>query len=368
MLKFAKHVPPLLFENRLTELTYFTTDACNMKCRHCFVHEALNNRRQHLSVEEISRIGAHVPAMQRVHLGGGEPFARTDIAEIAVCVSNEWNAGVVNLPTNGWLTDRIVAGMHHFGQHGQGDLRLFFSINSADPVKMDEFTQVKGSFERWRKSIDAALGLSARYPRITIVGLATFNEYNQDEFIELIDFLHRDVGVEDFSFQLVRTHGDYAPELDVAKFREANAYYFQTWNRQNPLLASFRHAVRDSTADYVEAPEFRTRCTSGKVRVVMSPEGDVYPCEKLGYPNLRQMAKWNMGNVRLFDYDVNALVRSPRARAVYARIRDGKCHCDHNIDQSLSQLSSAAFRNRVLKGAAIRLVGGQGKKSAPALS
>lgn len=352
----AKHILPLMFEHRLTELTYFTTDACNMKCRHCFADNALNRRNSQLDADEIRQMARHIPAMQRVHLGGGEPFTRSDIGEIAVRISNEWKAGVVCIPTNGWLTDRILAGMRHFGEHGEGKLRVHFSINSPDPEEMDEFTRLKGSFARWRRSIDGALNLSSNYPQITVVALATYNEYNQYKFRALIDFLHHDVGVEDFSFQLVRPHGNYAPALDIDHFRQMSAYYFRTWNRQNPFLASFREATRTRSADYFDKPRFQKRCTSGKIRVIMSPGGDIYPCETLGYPNLERMDGWNMGNVRDFDYDVNALVRSPTARAIYQRICEGRCHCHHNIDQSLSLLASEPFRQDVLMGAIRRLV------------
>lgn len=351
MLKQVKHVAPLLFQHRLTELTYFATDACNMKCRHCFVHEALNNKRPQLTPEELSRMSRYIPAMQRVHLGGGEPFARPDIADIAVRVSNEWSAGVVCIPTNGWFTDRILAGMEHFGVHGRGNLRLHFSINSADPKQMDEFTQLPGTFARWRRSIEAALEISARYPQITVVALATFNEYNQENFEQLIDFLHQDIGVEDFSFQIARTHAGYSPKLDLNRFREMNAYYFRTYNRQNPFLAAFREETRARSADYFESPAYERRCTSGKIRVVMAPGGDIYPCEKLGYPNLRDMNAWMMGNVRDFDYDINALVRSAKARSIYHLICERNCHCDHNIDQSLSLLTQGAFRGRVVRRA-----------------
>jgi radical SAM protein with 4Fe4S-binding SPASM domain len=329
-----------------------------MKCRHCFVHSALNQKRPELSVDEINRMAAHIPAMQRVHLGGGEPFARPDIGELAVTVSNRWRAGVVCVPTNGWFTERILAGMIHYGERASGNLRLHFSINSPDPDKMDAFTKLKGSFVRWRRSIDAALSLAARFPQITVVALATYNEFNQHEFKALIDFLHQSVGVQDFSFQLARTHAGYAPALDIGHFREMNDYYFRTWNKQNPLLASFRRATREQSANYFEAPVYAERCTSGKLRVVMSPEGDIYPCEKLGYPNLKEMDAWKMGNIRDFDYDLNALVRSKKARLMYERICSRNCHCDHNIDQSLRVLSSGGFRGHVLKQAASKWMSG----------
>lgn len=351
MLKLLKHVPPLIFENRITELTYFVTDSCNMKCRHCFVHDALNRKSPRLSVDEIKLMARHIPAMQRVHLGGGEPFTRADIGELAVCVSNEWCAGVVCIPTNGWFTDRIVAAMHHLGQNAKGNIRLHFSINSAAPDEMDHFTQTPGSFERWRRSIDAALKVAKQYPNITVVALATFNEFNQHNFKELIDFVHMEVGVDDFSFQLARTHGNYAPKLDIAHFREMNAYYFRAFNRQNPILAAFREETRAHSADYFESPAFERRCTSGKIRVVMSPHGNIYPCEKLGYPNLATCDEWFMGNIRDFDYDLNSLVHTRQARSLYEKICRDNCHCDHNIDQSLSLLSTSGFRRKVLWGA-----------------
>lgn len=355
MLGLLKHIPPLVLEHRLTELTFFVTDTCNMKCRHCFVHEALNRQSPMLGVTEMREMARHIPALQRVHLGGGEPFTRHDIAELAITASNDWKAGVVCIPTNGWFTDRILAAMRQFGERAKGNLRLHFSINSPDPEAMDNFTQLKGSFQRWRRSIDQALVLARQFPQITVVALATYNEYNQRDFKALIDFLHQDVKVQDFSFQLVRTHGDYAPELDIAHFREMNDYYFRTYNRQNALLASFREATRQRSADYFEEPAWQRPCTSGKIRAVMSPSGDVYPCEKLGYPNLRDMAGWFMGNVRDFDHDINALIRSPRARAIHARIVEGRCHCDHNIDQSMSLLSTGSFRGAVLRQALRRI-------------
>ena len=351
MLKYVKHIPPLIFEHRLTELTFFTTDICNMKCRHCFVLDALNHRLPHLSVEEIGLMAQHIPAMQRVHLGGGEPFTRSDLPELAVKVSNEWNAGVVCVPTNGWFTDRIIQGIEHFGQYGRGNLRLHFSINSPEADDMDQFTRLKGSFLHWRRSIDEALSLSKKYPHITIVALATYNEFNQNRFIELIDFLHQEVGIDDFSFQLVRTHGNYAPKLDIDGFRKATEYYFSRYNRQNRLLAAFRQETRNRSADYFQEPHFEHRCTSGKTRVVMSPTGDIYPCEKLGYPNLARMADVHMGNVREFDYNIVALLASDRAKQVYEHLCANNCHCDHNIDQSLSLLSTKSFRNKVLKRA-----------------
>jgi molybdenum cofactor biosynthesis enzyme MoaA len=198
-----------LIKNRLTELTYFTTNLCNLRCKHCFVTEELNSKHEELlTISEIVKMGKYIPHMQRVHLGGGEPFMRDDISDLAVYLSNTWKTGVICIPTNGWFGENIIKTIEKFGEQGYGNLRLHFSINSPDPKDMDNFAQVTNTFKNWRKNIQLAKEVSKKYDNITLVALSTFNEFNQDSFIELIDFVMDEVGVDDFSFQLVRYHGD----------------------------------------------------------------------------------------------------------------------------------------------------------------
>lgn len=352
MKKLIHHIPPLFFKNRLTELTYFTTNKCNMFCKHCFVAEELNTKSNaFLSISEILKMGEYIPHMQRVHLGGGEPFMRQDIAELAVGISNSWKTGVVCIPTNGWFGENILNTIEAFGKNGYGTLRLHFSINSPIPEDMDSFSQLKGSFEKWRKNLEIAKEASREYQNITLVALSSFNEYNQDVFIELIDFLMDDIGVDDFSFHLVRSHGEYHPVLDIKKFNEVIDYFFTQKSKDNALLKAFRSKIRQKTADYYMDPIYTTPCAAATSRVVMSPSGDIYPCEKIGYPNLREKDRWFMGSIRDFDYNITELLQSNMARDVKDRILSGKCHCDHGIDSSLSQLTSTKFKFDVVSKA-----------------
>ena len=85
---YFKILTPLVLKNSCTEITWFTTSACNFTCDHCFMRGGLNEDMDELSVDEISRMGDHISGLQRVHLGGGEPFIRGDIHEKAVVVAN----------------------------------------------------------------------------------------------------------------------------------------------------------------------------------------------------------------------------------------------------------------------------------------
>lgn len=105
---------------------------------------------------------------------------------------------------------------------------------------------------------------------------------------------------------------------------------------------------RESSIDYFKNPKFTNECTSGKIRVVISPTGDVYPCEKLGYPNLKIMDKWLLGNIRDYNFDLNLLVNNIEAKKKQSLICSSKCHCDHNIDQSLKLLTQSKYRKELI--------------------
>lgn len=344
-----RYLPALLMKNKVTEVTFFITDICNMKCAHCFVLDALNKKLPMLSPDEIREMGKYVTPVQRVHIGGGEPFTRKDIFEVAHALSESWNPGVICIPTNGWFTDRIINFINEFGSNCKSNIRIHFSINSPYPEDMDNFTKLKGSFDKWKTSITQAIEAAKKYKNITIVALSTYNEYNQHYFKELIDYLHTEIKVPDFSFQIARTHENYHPNLNYENFREINNYYFSKYNRQDRFISTFRKLSREKSVEYFENPKFTQPCTSGKIRVVISPTGDVYPCEKLGYPNLTKMNKWLLGNIRDFNFDLNKLLKNDSAISCQDKICNSECHCDHNIDQSLRLLSNSNYRMKLVK-------------------
>jgi radical SAM protein with 4Fe4S-binding SPASM domain len=61
-------------------------------------------------------------------------------------------------------------------------------------------------------------------------------------------------------------------------------------------------------------------CYAGKLNLVVTESGDVYPCELL---------EKKMGNLREYDYDINKLLASQDARRVVAEIKSNACCCTH---------------------------------------
>lgn len=346
-MKILQYILPLIFRNKFTELTYFVTDRCNFRCKHCFMISVLNNSRNELTAHEIKKMGKHISSMQRVHLGGGEPFMREDLGEIAVTVSNIWNTAIVCIPTNGWKTEQIKNTINFFGKNASKNLRLHFSLNALNE-EMDEFCNANGAFDRLTKSVIQTQEISKLYPNISLIALLTYNNYNQDKFKELMSFAKNVLKLDDISIQLARSHGSYKPTLKTDEFEDILKSEFSCVGNHSPLLTTYRKLVREATLDYENNPHLIVPCYSGKTRAVMAPNGDIYPCEHLGYPNGTEPQKWLMGNIREFDYDIHKLLKSRKSQEIQQRILKNQCHCSHGIDLALNLLTSNRFKIKVL--------------------
>ncbi len=350
MMRLLPHAIPLIFGNRLTELTMFITTACNMRCRHCFVIDELNKKTDLLTVDEVRRMGRHIPFMQRVHISGGEPFTRKDLAEVVLSISNEWNAGVVCVPNNGWYTDNVVRTIERFGTEGKGHLRIHFSLHSTNAQAMDNFTQRPGSFERWMETVAAASEAKRRFRNVTLIALSTYNMSNMDTFPELVDFVLNDTGVDEFSFHLARSHDGYENVVDTTNYKRVLDDYFRNKYRGHPVLRAYRELVRREHLRIIEE-NTPLPCRAATLRVVVAPNADVYPCERMGYPNGTDRERWLLGNLRENDYDLPALLRQPHVEELRREIASTPCGCNHEIDTSLSLLSRNSFRFKVLRRA-----------------
>ena len=66
-------------------LIFFITARCNARCSFCFYWEEIENasKRRELRLEEIDQITAKLKHLLYLSIGGGEPFLRADLAEVA---------------------------------------------------------------------------------------------------------------------------------------------------------------------------------------------------------------------------------------------------------------------------------------------
>jgi radical SAM protein with 4Fe4S-binding SPASM domain len=61
-------------------------------------------------------------------------------------------------------------------------------------------------------------------------------------------------------------------------------------------------------------------CYAGRLNLVLTESGEVYPCEILTE---------GLGNVRDHGYDLRAVLRSAKAKTVLGAIKNNGCYCTH---------------------------------------
>ncbi|MGC8586595.1 MAG: radical SAM protein [Candidatus Micrarchaeia archaeon] len=89
------------------KLTFAVTLQCNSRCKHCNIWQL--KPKGELSIEEIKKFAEANPHFIIIELTGGEPFLRSDIAEIAKAfVQYSKRLYAITLPTNSLVNSEVI--------------------------------------------------------------------------------------------------------------------------------------------------------------------------------------------------------------------------------------------------------------------
>lgn len=90
---------------------------------------------------------------------------------------------------------------------------------------------------------------------------------------------------------------------------------------------------RNLTYDYVinqyKGHNNHLSCRSGRLRIVITPEGDLYPCEILMQ---RDKDRFKLGNLRDINYKLKNIYASKQFKETNKYIKDSHCSCHHECD------------------------------------
>jgi len=115
-----------------------------------------------LSLTEVEQIIGQLPVMDAVRLTGGEPFVRTDLAEIAAIVQRKLKPLVLHITTNGFLTDRIVALCE--GRDKRTPMQLLVSLDGVG----EKHNHIRGSSLAWKTAFATLQSLAPRQKELNI--------------------------------------------------------------------------------------------------------------------------------------------------------------------------------------------------------
>ena len=328
---FVKSGPPL-------HLTLFVTGVCNLRCRHCFHWQEVAASVRGPSLEEVRKLAdscARMGPLLWVSFGGGEPFLREDLPELAEAFGRH-GLRHLTIPTNGLVEktqhERVAAILEACpGVH----LSVSVSIDGPREVH-DSIRDLEGSHARALASLDAYRAQAAAEPRLGVGLIMTLTRENQDSLATHLEELVREHRPDNVTLNLAR--GTALDESLLAVDLDRYAELVATKERlmQEGLLPYFdfplaRLAVARDRQMYRYVEQVARKaddylpCTAGRLSAVIFENGEVHPCEVLGK---------SLGNLGDVDWDLGALWSSEPARDLREEILATRCRCTWECAQA----------------------------------
>ncbi len=330
VLAYLPHARRILRKSGLPlQLVYFVTSRCNALCRHCFYWSRLNSGVRELSLEEVDKTASTLPSLLWLSLTGGEPFLRRDLAEVAEIFQRRSRFRVLTIPSNGFLTDRVLEGTQRILEACPNAL-VIVSV-SLDGLQQthDRIRGVPNGFEKARRTFDGLRKLKRRYANFSPVVTITCSPLNQTELTELYRHVRDDWEPDNIGIGLLRgeSPGTSRQGLDIGYYRRVNRMYERDLRSGkiryydtpvSRLLGARELQVREMVARIFEENRYLTPCYAASLSAVMLETGEVRPCELLDA---------SMGNLRDHDFDFRKLWESAQAQQVRSSVRG--CFCTH---------------------------------------
>lgn len=342
-----KQIPKLFFKNNTTplQLIFFVTNKCNARCAHCFYWDELNNpAKKELSLEEVQKMSKSMGDLLILYLGGGEPFLRKDLPEIAQTFYENNNTRLVGIPTNAFLPELMLPSIDRMCTLcPNANILINVSIDDIG-VAHEVFRVVPGGWEKLLRTIAGIKELKKKHKNLAFGCNATFNALNQDKIKDIYFYLRDEIKPDSININLVRgkPKDPHCSDIDIAKYNEvisilqkdlASAGLGYTTSSFQNIINQNQVRTKELISKTYEKKKAHVTCTASRLIGVIYPDGELFPCELLD-------SKYRIGNIREVDYDFKKLWFSERNKEIAKWIVDTKCFCTHECFMSTNTMFS----------------------------
>ena len=277
------------------------TNACNLKCKHCYQNAGPKPSPGELSFEEKLRVIEQIDEMgiPALALSGGEPTIHPDFLPI---VREGARRGIyMAVATNGirfadekFTREAIEAGLRY----------VEISLDSVDPRKHDEFRGVEGAWELTVKGIKNVVRLGEG--KVSTGIAATLTKLNLDEIEDMVRLGEELNVTRVIFFNFIPTgRGKEARELDLTPEEREEALrkiYHESIRSKVQVVSTAPQLSRvswqvshgeDVLPTHFTIPrsktlkavaEFIGGCGAGRIYMAIQPDGIVTPCVFLPIP------------------------------------------------------------------------------------
>lgn len=330
----------LIRRRKLDGVFLFITSQCNSKCRTCFYHERVNGK-DDLTFDQMRKLSETAPKFDKLWLSGGEPFLREELVEIIKLFHDNNGVKVINLPTNGLLTDRIERLTGRLLEEcPKLTIHLNFSLDGLGRMH-DSVRGIPGNFTKTIASMERIKRAYGGHPRLLVNVATVVTPDAIGQMTELGAYLLKKDMVATHFFEVARgnTRDPKIKNLTDDQIRDLRARILPLLDAQAESLFKkfsglkkkiarlffigfirFVNELQD--ANHAGPSDWGMPCTAGETTIVIDANGDFRSCEM----------RPPIGNLRDYDYNLNAALFSAAMRREIAEIGGGaraNCWCTH---------------------------------------
>jgi len=289
-----KEIEDFLGINPLQSISIRVTQACNLRCKHCYAAAGVPHKDE-LSTTEMKKLldEAKELGALRVFFGGGEPFLRKDILKIYMYASE--NKYSVYTSTNGCFVT-----IPDLNKIAKLNMKVFqISIDGVGSTH-DYIRGVKGTYAKAIKTLQNAKKI---LKNTKIAWAFTLSKYNKNEVLKSLD-LAVENNADIFALIPLFPAGRMKSTDDVSTseknniFKEVCNYYVSKYIKSSVDTPSLMYLSILSSPGVIPV-DFKSIeygcgfvCTFPNILGIDS-NGDVYPCD--GLIGDREMF---LGNIR----------------------------------------------------------------------
>lgn len=348
-----RHIPSIFRKRRPIQLTFFVTRKCNARCPWCFYLKSTDAAHggEDLSLDEIRGTSRSLGRLLWVAFSGGEIFLRDDLVEISGIFHDRNKPSIMLFPTNGLLPEAIRDKTERILQRcPKSVIVVKVSIDGIEGAH-DELRGSPGGFGKAMETHRLLGELRGSYPNLELGINTVLLSENQDRMDEIIDYVASldTRGTHTVSMVRGNLREERYKRVDIGKYRRALDRLARDLKNGVTGIHRFAGGRLKAAQDILQrrlihrtllADRRLVPCYSGRLNLVLSESGEVYPCEILGK---------SLGNVREHDYDMRKLLASEQAKAVLGPIADGACHCTHECSFIMNTLFNPRLYPALLK-------------------
>lgn len=325
--------------NPLT-ITFSVTAACRSLCKTCNIGRVyLENpsiAKNDLTLKEIEATFKTLGPIYFFNVSGGEPFMRMDLPEILKLAFIHLKPKLISIPTNSLAPKSIEKAtlkiLEYMDEYLPPHVPLSIKPSIDGVAEMHDYVRgIKGNFVKLEETIDRLLAIREKNPRLHVDLGSVISNYNLNHLDELEKWVHQR-GIESYRHEIAEQRVEFhnvgdpitpSPQVYRQLTREFSNQIIKNIKGKSlhtRVTESVRLAYYDVANDILKQKKQVTPCYGGLANIHMDYNGEIWPCCILG-------GEQSMGNIRDWDYDMQALLASPKAKQVIKYIADGNCAC-----------------------------------------